>query len=105
MKFNIGGKIYPPYCVVWGLLSFLWIKYGLNVYLKVFDSLYNKNFKMITLFIFVFLIFDLTYTSLIVNRYAKRHKNVPAVTKLDKYLDKEFPNWKVKDRFPNLKIK
>ncbi len=105
MKFNIGGKIYPPYCLVWGLLSAFWIKYGLNIYLKIFNQAYNYNFKIITTFLLVLLIMDIGYTSLIINRYTKRHKNVIASNNIDKWIDKNYPNWKVKDRFPNLKLK
>ena len=45
IKNNLNGRINLPYSIIWGAITYLWIKYGLDIYLKF----YKINTKQLVL--------------------------------------------------------
>lgn len=102
---NLNGRIYLPYCIVWGVISYIWMKYGFNLYLKIFNRYYNKKFRIISLIILVFMLYNSFISWVITDRYATRSKNFPPQNKLEEILDKYYPNEVIQKRFPKLRVK
>lgn len=100
-----GKRIDVIASITWGIFSSVWIKYGLNIFTNIFNKIYTRPFKVITILLFLFLIFDITKTSAIVNRYSKRKRGIEATTKMDKHIDKTYKNSKIEEKFPNLRVK
>lgn len=102
---NINGKIYLPYCLFWGLLSVLWVKFGLKIYLKIFDKLDSKVFTVISIVLFIFMIYNASLTYLIVDRYSKRYYGIASTNVIEDYIDKKYSDDIVKKHFPKLRVK
>lgn len=102
---NLNGRIYLPYSLAWGAISVIWLKYGINLFKKTFNKIDGKKFRILTIIISIFTIYNISLTTLIVHRYAERMKNINSNNIINKYLDKKYPSWKIKKKFPNLKVK
>lgn len=99
------GRINIVASITWGVLSSIWIKWGLKVYTSGFNKIYSRPLKVVTILIFLFLIFDISKTTGIVNRYSKRKRGIAPTTKIDKYIDKTYKNSEIEEKFPNLRVK
>lgn len=100
-----GKRIDVVASFTWGILSSVWIKYGLDIFNSVFNKMYTNKFRIVIILVFLFLIFDISKTSAIVNRYSKRKRGVDASTKMDEYIDRTYKNSKIEEKFPNLRVK
>lgn len=106
MKGNLNGRINIYYSLIWGLFAVIWIKGIYPHYLKLFYKLYQINiFKNLLKAIFLIIIFDLIFTSLIIKRYSERKRNIDAQNKIEIFLDKHISNKEFKKKYPYLEVK
>lgn len=99
-KFNINGRIYLPYCFVWGLICLLWYGYGYPIFLKIYDKFSAKKFfKTITIILGAFMIVDSILTWVVLFRMDHPESN-NAVYRI---VDKAFPEKKIKSRFSKVR--
>lgn len=106
MKGNLNGRINIYYSLIWGLFAVIWIKGIYPYYLKLFYKLYQINiFKNLLKAIFLIIIFDLIFTSLIIKRYSERKRNIDAQNKIEIFLDKHISNKEFKKKYPYLEVK
>ena len=98
-KFNINGRIYLPYCIVWGLISLLWSL----VYPKILETYHKyiekREFKIISIILAVFMILNclVTWTVLF------KETCVSDKSKFYKVVDKVFPSKVVSKKFPKFR--
>lgn len=105
-EFNIKGKIALSYSLIWALFTLIWLKFGLNIYLKLYNKIINfKNINIVFIFLAIILLIDITLTSLITIRYSERKRNIEATNYVDIYIDKYINNDDFEKKFPNLKVK
>ena len=69
---------------------------------KITPLIYKKSIRIITIFLAVFMTFDITISCLAANRQEERHKNIPANSSLDEFLDNTYPD-ELLDRIYNNK--
>ena len=106
MKNNLNGRINLPYSIIWGAITYLWIKYGLDIYLKFYNKILKfKLSRIIIIIITIFLAFDLSLTSIVTKRYSQRKRGIEATSDFDTYIDKYFNNKVFEKKFPNLRVK
>ena len=106
MKNDLHGRINLPYSIIWGAFTYLWIKYGLDIYLKFYNKVLKfKILRIIIIIITIFLIFDLSLTSIVTKRYSQRKRGIEATSDFDTYIDKYFNNKVFERKFPNLRVK
>ena len=86
------------------LFTMLFIR-NKSSFITSFDSSVPKYSSNLGLLIFLFLIFDISKTTGIVNRYSKRKRGIAPTTKIDKYIDKTYKNSEIEEKFPNLRVK
>jgi len=97
-------KICTLFSLTWGILGIIWIKLLFPIYLKVFNLFSNNTlFIIISIIIFIFLIYDLIISFLIVNTYSKDKRGIKA-NKLDKYIKKKYLNKDILSKFTSLSI-
>ncbi|MEG1287907.1 MAG: putative ABC transporter permease [Bacilli bacterium] len=101
---NLNGRIYLPYCFMWGVISFIWMKYGYKLYLKCFNKLYSKKFEIVTYIVAVLMIINIILTSLVTYRFSERSVSAIASNKLEEKLDIYYPDDVVKKKFPKLRV-
>lgn len=104
-NYNLDGRIYLPYCIVWGAISYLWMHYGFNYYLKIFNKYYNKEFRVLSLIIFILMSYNISLTWIITDRYSDRKRDIAATTTLEKYIDKKYSSDQIEKKFPKLRVK
>lgn len=106
MKNNLNGRINLTYSIIWGAITFIWIKYGLDIYLKFYNKILKfKLSRIIIVIISIFLLFDITLTSIVTKRYSQRKRGIEATRDFDTYIDKHFNNKIFEKKFPNLRVK
>lgn len=106
MKNDLNGRINLPYSIIWGAITYLWIKYGLDIYLKFYNKILKfKLSQIIIIIITIFLALDLSLTSIVTKRYSQRKRCIEATSDFDTYIDKYFNNKVFEKKFPNLRVK
>lgn len=106
MKGNLDGRINIYYSLIWGLFAVVWIKALYPYYLKLFSKLYQLNLvKSLLKVIFLIIVLDLIFTSLIIKRYSERKRNIGAQNKIDIFLDKHISNKEFRKKYPYLEVK
>ena len=98
-NYNINGRIYLPYCLVWGIISVMWYCYLYPLYLSVYDKLKLYKIKIITLIVGIFMLLDVSLTFLIYFRIQHSENNC----KIYQIVDKLFPKEEVKSKFSKVR--
>ena len=102
MPFNLNGRICLFYSLMWGVLGLVWIK---NIYPRMSKWILKipNNFgKVLTVLLVVFLLFDGIISAMAVKRWSDRMKGINASGSLQTYLDKAFPDEKMKSIYANM---
>ncbi len=89
---NINGRTCILYCFYWGIIAVIFLKLVYPWLEKIMPLIYKKSVRIITIFLVIFMTFDVTISCLAANRQEKRHKNVPAKSTLDEFLDNTYPD-------------
>lgn len=91
--FNFNGRTSILYCLVWGALGVTFIKFVYPYFDKIFDKvLYKIGTKVITAFAVVFMIFNISISSLAAQREYERREHIEAGSRMDVFLDEHFPD-------------
>ena len=90
------------YCIFWGILGILWVKFIYPLFINLFNKVDGKVLRIITYILIVIVSFDCIFSALATNRYNQRHENVPAQNFLDNFFDKYFNDEKMKKIYPNM---
>ena len=98
-NFNINGRVYIPYCFVWGLISVGWYSYVYPIFLKIYNTFKSNKFKCLTIIIGVFLAIDLLLTGLVYFRLKNSDNN----NIVYQYIDKIFPKEEVASKFSKIR--
>jgi hypothetical protein len=104
MPFNLNGRICLFYSLMWGVLGLVWIK---NIYPRMSKWILKipNNFgKVLTVLLVVFLLFDGIISAMAVKRWSDRMKGINASGSLQTYLDKAFPDEKMKSIYANMEF-
>ena len=90
---NFNGRTSILYCIVWGALGVAFIKFVYPYFDKIFDKvLYKIGTKVITAFAVVFMIFNISISSLAAQREYERREHIEAGSRMDVFLDEHFPD-------------
>lgn len=93
LRFNLNGRTSLLHCIYWGLGGILFIKwiYPHTEKWGQFENI-NKKAKIATIFFFIFMIFNMLISMLAGYRQLERTRNIEANTKLERFLDKHYPD-------------
>lgn len=111
-SWNYSGKFMPffegrtclKYCVFWGLIGVIWIKWLWPKLNCLIEKINLKVLKKLCIILLIALIFDSVVSILACNRRVDRYYEVEASNKVDELLDKYFDDDYLKKRYTNLKI-
>lgn len=96
---NIQGLISPFMAMVWGILG---LGFDLFLYmpLKQLSAYINgSRWNIICIGLTVFMIINFSLTAVCIVRWANRHKGKPAANCFSKWLDRHYPDWKMRRKF------
>ncbi len=101
---NINGRTTIPIMFCWGLICFVFVRYVYPFISKIVERIPNK-IGSIVLYTFVsLLIIDMfiSYTALF--RQFLRQKDIKPLTFYGEFLDKTYPDERLKKAFPNMEF-
>lgn len=100
---NINGRITLLYSLGWGILGIISCKFFIP-YIKKFILCYPKlQFKVTSYILIIFMIFNISITSIALYRKKQRYFNIPPQNILSKIIDKYYPDSKMEIIFQNQK--
>ena len=100
---NFDGRTSVYHMIFWGLGTFLIMKFLYPKTIKLIDKIKLKYRLLVTILVILFLIFDITISSLAFNRYKARLKDIPAHNSVDKFMDKHYPDKVLIKIYPNVR--
>ena len=101
--FNINGRTTLIHCTYWGIAGILYISYIEPLIPKI-NELINKNLtKILAASLAVFMIFNITISSMAALRQKDRNDNIAPQNKIDEFLDANYPDYYMNKVFANKK--
>lgn len=100
---NFNGRTCLLYCFYWGLIAIAFLKIAYPIFQAMEPLIYKKSVIILTIFMAIFMTFDITISCMAGARQDERHNGVPAETSIQKFLDKAYPD-ELLDRIYNNKI-
>lgn len=100
--FNLNGRITLSMSLIWGLLG---LAFMYLIYPKVTRWLTittNKTFQAITIAFFIFMVVDLSVTSVAIVRWKERSENIPPSSKIESVVDTICDDAKMEKVFSNM---
>ena len=103
IPFNLNGRTSLLHCSYWGIAGILYIKFILPLIEKLDTKLEMKLVQSCTIVLMVFMTYDLTISALAADRQSERVENIPPSNRIEKYLDKKYPDEYMNKIFNNMK--
>ena len=99
---NLNGRTSLLYCVYWGVIAVLYLKLVYPLLLKIEPLIYKKGVKVLTVFMMLFMTFDIVISCMAGNRQKERHQNIPPSGIIEEFIDRTYPDERL-DRIYNNK--
>ena len=90
--FNIGGRTSLKYMIIWGILAVLVIKVIYPFLTKLIEKIPVNLGNYMTVILMLFMIFNITISSLACLRQSERALGFEASNRVDIFLDKHYPD-------------
>ena len=100
---NFNGRTCLQYCIYWGLIALLFLKIIYPMLESIEPIIYKKAFRILTIFMVIFMTFDITISWIAGARQNERHNGIEAKNEIDKFLDKAYPDELLDKIFNNKK--
>lgn len=97
---NINGRIYIPYCIGWGLITLIYVKYLFPYITK----LINKIPCTISLICLILMSYNVILSTIVVYEYSSRNNNKIHDNFIARNINKKFDDEYMKKYFPKIKI-
>ena len=101
--FNINGRTTIVHCTYWGFAGLLYIKYIEPLIPKIENWVSNNRIKVMSTAVAVFMVFNITISSMAAIRQKERINNIPASSSVDNFLDNVYPDEYLNVVFENKK--
>ena len=102
---NIGGRISLKMTVIWGLLGVMFTKLFYPLFNHMFSRMQGPVWNFICILTTVFMVFNLTVTSIAVLRWGERvTQGEPPSNSIEAFFDKNYDDGTMKSIFTNMKF-
>ena len=104
IPFNLNGRINLLYCVFWGIAAVVWVK---EVYPRIsalIEKIPMKVGKILTWVLVVLLAVDVALSCMALGRMDQREKGTPATNAVQQFLDEQYPDEYLTQRYQNMKL-
>lgn len=103
LLFNINGRTSLLHCIYWGIGGILFSKY-IRPQIEKIDLLYPKMwFKVLIIFLAIFLLFDIIISSLACKRQEEREEGIEPKNNIEIFLDKTYTDEVLNEIYSNAK--
>ena len=101
--FNLNGRTSLLHCTYWGIAGVLYVTFIEPLIEKLRLIIDTKSLKIITIFVSIFMIFNIQISCFAADRQFERIKNIEPENRLDMFLDKYYPDEYMNQIFTNKK--
>ena len=103
LLFNINGRTSLLHCIYWGIGGILFSKY-IKPQIEKIDCLCPKIwFKVLTIFLAIFVVFDIIISSLACKRQEERKEGIEPKNNIEIFLDKTYTDEVLNEIYSNAK--
>ena len=103
-NFNIGGRIYSPYCLAWGVIAVFCVDILYPWFKKIIKKVNVNLYQITTGIVAIFMIVNVSLTALASIRYSDRANNTTATNAIFKVIDEWYPDEYMQVKFPKMKV-
>ena len=97
---NLNGRVSLLYSVCWGFLAIIWVKV-LPIFIRFIKKMDFNIGKKMTYVLIVFLVCDMIFTYVALDRSREESKGIPPANKFEEVLDKSFNKEFLQNMFNN----
>ncbi len=101
--FNINGRTTLVHCTYWGFAGLLYVSFIEPLIPKIEEFIKSHKVKIMATSVAVFMIFNVTISSMAAIRQKERVENIPAQGNVDVFLDNMYPDEFMDTVFENKK--
>lgn len=101
--FNLNGRTSLLHCTYWGIAGVLYVTFIEPLIEKLRLIIDTKSLKIITIFVSIFMIFNIQISCFAADKQFERRKNIEPENRLDMFLDKYYPDEYMNQIFTNKK--
>ena len=101
--FNINGRTTLVHCTYWGFAGLLYVSFIEPLIPKIEEFIKSHKVKIMATSVAVFMIFNVTISSMAAIRQKERVENIPAQGNVDVFLDNMYPDEFMDTIFENKK--
>lgn len=87
---DINGRTCFIYCLYWGIIAVLYLKFAYPILKKIDFIMEYSKIKILTIFLMLFMICDITISCMAAVRQQERRNSIPANGRIDEFLDKYY---------------
>lgn len=89
---NFNGRTCVLYCFYWGIIAVVFLKVVYPWLERIEPLMYKKGVRIFTIFLMIFMVFDISISSMAAYRQQERHDNIPARNSIEVFLDNNYPD-------------
>ena len=101
---NIEGRVNVLFCFFWGLIAIIWVKYLYPMISGKIEQIPLKIGQSLTWCLVAFMAINMLLSSFALNRAYERHLDIPAQSAMERFLDRNYEDEKIKKIYPLLKF-
>lgn len=105
MAFNIGGRTNLLFCMFWGIIAIVWLKFLYPACSRLIEKIPVVAGKIITWVVLVLFLCDAVISVAAMTRYVERREGVRASNKIEQFVDYHYPDAVVEFVWPNMRVK
>lgn len=104
LPLNINGRINLVFCLFWGFIALAWVRLIGPALLALIDRMPQQLGRRAVRVAALLLTCSTVLSAAALYRMDQRHRNVPAAGAVTQFLDKAYPDSRLKARYPNMGI-
>lgn len=89
---NLNGRTSLEYCFYWGIIAVAFLKIVYPILQSIEPLIYKKCIRILTIFVMMFMMFDITISCMAGARQEERRKQIQPKNQIDVFLDKVYPD-------------
>ena len=99
---DINGRTTLPFMLVWGIFSFLFVRYLYPFVSRQIEKIPYNLGKILTRILVIFMVINMTISWSAIIRQTLRKNNVPPLTPVGHFLDEHYDDEFLSKYFPNM---
>lgn len=89
---NLNGRTSLEYCFYWGIIAVAFLKIVYPLLQSIEPLIYKKCIRILTIFVMMFMMFDITISCMAGARQEERRKQIQPKNQIDVFLDRVYPD-------------